>query len=78
MTESGNESGRRLLTRETLLLAAILFVGVVGPGLARRALGLAGHSTLGMIVYVVGYGGMVLVVWYGWIRPLEITGPGGK
>lgn len=69
------DHGRGLLTRESLLLAAILLVGVAGSGLARHALGAAGHDTLGTIVFVLGYAGMVFVVWYGWIRPLDPVGP---
>ena len=72
------ETGGRLVTHDTILLAAILLIGVVAPGLARRALGVAGYSTLGTIVFVLGYAGMVFLVWYGWIRPLDITGPGGE
>jgi hypothetical protein len=72
------EHGRRLFTRETLLLVALLFVGVAGPGLARHALGTAGYDLLGTIVFVLGYAGMVVVVWYGWIRPLDISGPDGR
>ncbi len=68
-------SGRR---RNILLLALVLFVGVVAPGLARRALGVAGYSNLGRIVFVLGYGLMVLTIWYVWIRPLDLTGPSGR
>ena len=65
-------SGRR---RNILLLALVLFVGVVVPGLARRALGLAGYTNLGRAVFVLGYGLMILIVWYVWIRPLDLSGP---
>ena len=67
-------SGRR---RNVLLLGLILFVGVAVPGLARRALGQAGYSNLGRVVFVLGYGLMVVVIWYVWIRPLDLTGPSG-
>jgi hypothetical protein len=50
-------------------------VGVAGSGIARRFLGELGYDTLGMVVYVLGYGGMVVLVWWGWLRPLDITGP---
>ncbi|MFB6093010.1 MAG: hypothetical protein ABEK02_08380 [Haloquadratum sp.] len=63
------------LTRDKLLLLAILFVGIAGSGLARRLLGTLGYNTLGMIVFVLGYGGMVVAVWYGWVRPMDLTGP---
>jgi hypothetical protein len=64
-----------LITRRTLTLVAVVLVGIVGSGLARRLLGLAGYSTLGRVVFVLGYATMVFVVWYGWIRPLDLTGP---
>ena len=67
-------SGRQ---RSVLLLALVLFVGIVVPGLARRALGVAGYSNLGRIVFVLGYGMMVLIIWYVWVRPLDLTGPSG-
>jgi hypothetical protein len=65
----------RLLTRRSLLLALVVFVGVAGSGLARRWLGVAGYDTLGTVVFVLGYGGTAVLVWYVWIRPLNITGP---
>ena len=74
--ESDGNGG--LITRDNLLLAAVLFVGVAGTGVLRRELGLLGLDALGRVVFVLGYGGMVFVVWYGWIRPLDITGPTGN
>lgn len=61
--------------RRTLLLVAVVLVGIAGTGIVRRVLGEAGYNGLGRLAWVVGYGGMVLVVWYGWIRPLDIVGP---
>ncbi len=69
------ESASGLMTRSNLLLALVLLVGVAGSGLARRWLGEAGYDVLGSVVFVIGYGGMVLLIWYAWIRPLNITGP---
>lgn len=34
----------------------------------------AGYSSLGDIVWIVGYGTGVSLVWYLWIRPLDIVG----
>jgi hypothetical protein len=31
-----------------------------------------------VVVFVVGYAGMVVLVWWGWVRPLDITGPAGR
>lgn len=66
------------VSRDRLLFVAILFLGVVGSGVARYALGQAGYDMLGTAVFVIGYAGMVAVLWYGWVRPLDITGPGGQ
>jgi hypothetical protein len=63
------------LTRDKLLLAAILLVGIAGSGIVRRLLGELGYNDLGALVFVLGYGGMVFAIWYGWIRPMDITGP---
>jgi len=65
----------RFLTRDRALLVIVLLVGIGGSGLARRFLGEAGYDDLGVLVWVLGYGGMVFVLWYGWIRPLDIRGP---
>jgi hypothetical protein len=62
-------------TRDNLLLAVVIVTGVVLPGLARRFLGEAGYAGVGTVVFVLGYAGMIFLVWYGWIRPLELTGP---
>jgi|GEM_PF-246655 hypothetical protein len=66
------------LTRSKLLLGALLLSGIAGSGLARRALAEAGYNDLGVIIYTLGYAGMVFAVWFGWIRPLDITGPTGR
>lgn len=74
-SDADDEGGLFELTREKLLLAALLLVGIAGSGIARRALGELGYDNLGALVYVLGYGGMVVAIWYGWIRPMDITGP---
>ncbi len=74
-TGMGETTLREFFTSDGLLLAAVLLVGVAGSGVARWSLGQLGLTTLGEVVYIAGYGGMVVVVWYGWIRPLDITGP---
>lgn len=70
-----NENGRDLFSRNVLTLVGVLFVGIVGSGLARYLLGVAGYNTLGRFVFILGYGTMVLVLWYVWLRPLDLTGP---
>lgn len=66
---------RDRIDRDRLLLAAVLLVGVAGTGIVRRQLGVMGYNAIGRVVFVLGYGGTVFLVWYGWIRPLDITGP---
>lgn len=75
MTDVSESDG--LLSDDRVLAVAILLVGVVGSGLARWFLGNAGYPTFGSIVFVSGYAAMVFVLWYGWVRPMDITGPGG-
>ncbi|MFC6875119.1 hypothetical protein [Halobellus marinus] len=76
-TGSGHEGERRIfeLTRDKILLVTLLFVGIAGSGIVRRLLGELGYDGLGAIVFILGYGGMVFAIWYGWIRPMDITGP---
>ena len=62
-------------TRDRLLLVVLLVVGVAGSGIVRRFLGEMGYNGLGRLVFILGYGGMIFALWYGWIRPLDITGP---
>lgn len=54
---------------------AVLVVGLLGTGLLVRGLNMAGHFTAGVGAWIVGYGGTVLVLWYGWVRPLDLSGP---
>jgi len=63
------------LTRDKLLLGAILLIGIAGSGIVRRLLGELGYNDLGALVFMLGYGGMIFALWYGWIRPMDITGP---
>ncbi|SFR52793.1 hypothetical protein [Halogeometricum limi] len=66
------------LTRDKLLLLVVLFVGVAGTGLLRRFLGELGYNGIGRLVFILGYGGMVFIIWYGWVRPIDISGPDGR
>lgn len=68
----------RVLTRDNVALVALLLAGVVGSGLMRYWFGRLGMPTLGTIVFVLGYGAMVAAAWYGWVRPLDLTGPGNE
>jgi hypothetical protein len=66
------------LTRDTLLVILLLVIGIGGSGLARGLLAEQGYNALGSAVFVLGYGTMVFLLWWGWIRPLDITGPSGR
>jgi hypothetical protein len=60
-----------------VLLGLVIAAGVIIPGVLNYFLEQAGASTLGAVVWTVGYATMVVVVWYGWIRPLDLSGPSG-
>jgi len=66
------------LSRDTMLIILLLVLGIGGSGLARGLLAEQGYDVLGSAVFVVGYGTMVFLLWWGWIRPLDITGPSGR
>ncbi len=77
--DPGTDGGRSgPFGRDALLLVAVVVVGIAGTGIVRRLLGEVGLNGLGRLVFVLGYGGMVVAVWYGWIRPLDIGGPHGN
>lgn len=59
------------------LLAVVLAAGVVVPGLVQHWLHGAGYGLAGDVVWVVGYVGAALAVWYGWLRPIEFAGSAG-
>jgi uncharacterized membrane protein YciS (DUF1049 family) len=58
--------------------AIVLAIGVAGPGVANYYLAQSGYDTLGTVVWAVGYAAMVLILWYVWVRPLDIGGPTGN
>jgi hypothetical protein len=60
---------------DALLLALILAAGVIVPGVLDYFLHQAGRPALGSAVWLAGFGTMILVVWYGWVRPLDFQGP---
>lgn len=55
----------------------VLASGIVVPGVLNYYVAVVlGHQMLGRAVWVIGYTAMVLVIWYYWLRPLDLTGPG--
>ena len=65
-----------LSSRATFVL--IVLVGLIGTGLVVSLFESADQSLLGDLVWILGYGTTVFVVWYIWIRPLDIVGDAGR
>ncbi|MFC6733600.1 hypothetical protein [Haladaptatus sp. DYSN1] len=66
-----------ILASEKVKLALVLVVGVLGSGLADYFLTTSGYPGIGRAVWATGYVTMVLIIWYVWIRPLDISSPTG-
>lgn len=56
---------------------AVLALGVALSGVANALLTDAGYDGLGTLVWVLGYVGTLMVLWMGWVRHVEFTGPDG-
>ena len=65
-----------LTSRRALLLIAV--AGIIVPGILDFTLVQYGYSGVGSLVWTLGYGGAIIAVWYGWLRPLDITGDTGE
>lgn len=63
--------------RDKLALGLTLVAVIVIPGLTNATLSSMGYGTLGSIVWAVGFGSGALIVWYIYIRPLDIRAPEG-
>lgn len=57
------------------LLAVVLGASIVVPGFINWVAVQAGYPLVGDVVWVVGFATMVGLVWWGWLRPLDIRGP---
>ena len=62
---------------DTIALGLTIAAVIIVPGLANGFLSDAGYPWVGSAVWALGYGLGVVVIWYVWIRPLDITGPKG-
>jgi len=71
MSDAAADGSKSQMVRALLVVIA----GIVVPGLVSRAFHQAGLSTLGAFAFATGFFGMLVVVWYVWLRPLDITGP---
>lgn len=56
-------------------VALIAVVGIVVSGVADYLLTASGYVALGRLAWAAGFGVTVLVAWYVWLRPMDLTGP---
>ena len=61
-----------------LMFFVIILVGLVGSGLGVYILETANLPRLADFVWVAGYGTTVFLVWFLWIRPLDLVGAVGQ
>jgi hypothetical protein len=52
-------------------------LGVIVPGMLKYVLTQNGYGLLGSAIFYSGYLTAAIVIWYVWVRPLELTGSGG-
>lgn len=62
---------------EKVRFGLALALGVFVPGLLNYLLTSLGYPALGTAVWVSGYLTAVLVIWYVWLRPLDLQGAAG-
>ena len=62
---------------DTIALGLTAAAVIIVPGLANGFLSQRGYPWVGSAVWATGYGLGVVLIWYEWIRPLDITGPEG-
>ena len=60
------------------LFVLVVLVGLIGPGLLVYALEEANLSAVADFVWIVGYGTTIFVVWFLWVRPLDLVGSSGQ
>jgi len=63
--------------REKVAFGLAFATVVIVPGLANYALSAVGLDLLGSAVWALGYGFGAIAMWAIWIKPLDLTGPGG-
>lgn len=56
--------------------AIVLVVGIAGTGMLDFALSQAGLSNLAGVVWALGYGTTVFLLWFGWVRHLDFSEAG--
>ena len=80
-TADGNEGTSSVDQRQfplgfsSRVFFVIVVVGtIIIPGLLVGLLETAGFSLLGNFVWILGYGTGIFIVWYLWLRPLDLKG----
>jgi hypothetical protein len=76
-SESDSDSDGRSFSfglSSRLAFAIVLLAGVALPGYFTYLLASANYSTLASAVWVLGYGTAMVVIWYVWLRPLDLVG----
>ena len=48
-----------------------LVTGIIVPGVLDYLFSTAGLPQIGAVVWTVGYGIMIFILWYGWVRPID-------
>jgi len=66
------------MSNDRLVFGLALAGLIIVPGLASAFINSLGYPTLGSLTWMFGYGFGVLTVWYVWLRPLDIEGPGSR
>ena len=59
---------------EIVKIGALVAASIVIPGLASRLLHAVGLSFFGSLVWAMSFFGLVFVVWYLYIRPIDFQG----
>jgi hypothetical protein len=52
----------------------VVLVGIIGPGVLVYTLEQANFPVVADLVWIVGYGTTIFVVWFIWLRPLDFGG----
>ena len=70
----GDQRGYPFGLSSRQLFVLVVLVGLIGPGLLVYTLEQANLSAAADLVWIVGYGTTIFVVWFIWIRPLDLVG----
>lgn len=55
----------------------IVFVGsLIAIGIINSLVSRAGYETVGTVIWVIGYGTIIIGAWAVWLRPIDFASPG--